>query len=450
MRRGVLGGKKAPPNEALAIQSKEPTTTALIANLNSYVPGGAKAFDPPKKKGSKPVDASGSIPVDLNFNAANDATSRLMKKSGQAAPAAKLDTLIQDAEEQVVEDEQEVAATKKPRKKRQPEETNSASAAVRPPPFEETLEKHQKVENRPIPPKVTPITQADVTSLEDYKKRETEISLFSKQIVTRESRVANDYIMKLPKVTGTLQYSRAYAATQWYGHGVETVANSPGLSFQKVPLLTRVYLQTFLREADPKVPKIERPCFNLDRDPFEGENRMRCIAHILAGFRLREIVFPEQEIQLNDAMAHGAAPELSPIHEMCYLCHIYFTTMAALHQKSHYDEKRKKDLTDPALPSQRKRILNKFQVDANVPYGYDSRCMITGDIVSMGIWGFFPEWSEKNYVQVQVRNAQTDQLLRGFAEREQMLFRLPRIPSHQNESESAIPSTRSALTGSAQ
>lgn len=433
MRRGVLGGR---------IKKEKEASSTVIENLNTYVQGGAKAFAL-KKKGGVPAQpaqvtqlAPPPPPADANFDAANDATARLMKKTGQNEPAEKLLLAVEEGSAaQAAVKKKPTASKKRSEKEKEIEE---------PPRFGEILKRTRKEETLPLP--------ANVTPLEDYKKRDTELNLYAKQIVEREHRAANDYIMKLPKLTGTLQYTRHYASTQWYGYQVETVANSPGLTFQKVPFLTRVYLQSFLREPDPKLPHLERPCFNLDRDPFEGEQMARCISHILKGFRLREIVFPEQEILLNNALLNGEKnPKLSPLREMCYLCHIYYTTMQALHQKSHYDEKRKKDLTEPVeVEKRRKCILNKFQVDVDVPYGYDKRCMIDGDIVSMCIWGGFPEWSEQNYVQVQVKNPQTDQLLRGYAEREHMLFQPSRIPFHQNESESKTHSTRSALTGSAQ
>lgn len=301
---------------------------------------------------------------------------------------------------------------------------------------------------------------AEIQPLEDTQRRDADFELFATQMKSRPSRPSAETILELPPPVETLQYCAQFRTTTmpWFVGAQKTLAKNPDLSHPRLPLYNREYLQPFFRECDPRA-KHERPCFNLDREPVEGEHgRLRCIAHRLSeerlgrgqGYRLRELLDVKQSTEINDALARaarapcptkpGTLPDacdaLTPIPEMCLMCHVWLTTIKALDQRNHLAEREAARRAQAQLvqdPMGNERLMtedevmvfNKFMVDIDKVGEYDRHCLLAGDDVGMGIWGPFPLWNERNYVTWRDPTSN----LRGFQELERMLFRPAPVPS---------------------
>lgn len=288
-----------------------------------------------------------------------------------------------------------------------------------------------------------------VQPLEEVPRRDTDLELFAMEMERRPLRPSQQLILELPPPIETLSYCAQFKTKEmpWFVGGQKTLAANPNLGAPIVPLYPRAYLQPFMREPDHKSSH-ERPCFNLDREPHEGEQgRVRCIAHRLSeqrlglgqGYRLRELLNTTQCTQINDALAYRAgkitrdpAQFLPKIPEVCVMCHVWMTTEAALDQKNRAEERRLAQ-----QPPEQVAVLNKFMVDIDKPGEYSRNCLLSGDDIAMGIWGPFPLWNERHYVPWKDPKGTG---LRGFQELEDMLFRLSLDPSQQQ------PSTRMSAT----
>jgi hypothetical protein len=299
-----------------------------------------------------------------------------------------------------------------------------------------------------------PITrrQEDIQPLERPKRRDNDLALFAITVTRPHHRVTNDLIASVPPPVGTLKYCVEHKNEMtWYRPMSEAIGAMAGFGFPRTPLMTRDILMTFMREADPAAPYgYERPCFNLDRDPLEHEERVRCIAHVLSeriwgkerAFRLREMLWNNQSTKINAALAFNenhtshlppVDPRvyLNPVQEMCYMCHVWLTTEAC------FDHERKMKLAqtggdggDPPPPP-KVVIFNRFMVDIDKVGEYDRRKMlVSSDVTLLGIWGPFPQWSPQNYLPVRIANSNN---LCGFQESDELLFRLPRVPSQAIE-----------------
>ncbi len=257
----------------------------------------------------------------------------------------------------------------------------------------------------------------------------------------------------LPPAVGVLQYGASFEdVAVYYRPTLEIIADRPDLTFPSVPLMTRATLMQFMREPDPRAPW-ERPCINLDRISTSHEH-VRCIAHVLServfgegrGFRLRELLFNNVSVKIAAAVECGTNPcvHLEIVPNMCYMCYVWMTTQKAL------DQKNKLLVGGGPQGAQAVTLLNDFTVDIDKPGEYDRRAMIPSEDVGAGIWGPFPLWNERNYV---ARAEVTEYIalgggrpLRGFAERETLLFQPARVPLPRIASESANDSTPSAPT----
>jgi hypothetical protein len=291
----------------------------------------------------------------------------------------------------------------------------------------------------------------EIQPLEDVPRRDQDLELFAANMERRPLRPSTQLILTLPPPVETLQYCAQFkkSSMPWFVGGQKTIAENPDISPPRIPLYTRSYLLPFMREPDPQSTH-ERPCFNLDREPLEGEQgRLRCIAHRLSeqklgegrGYRLRELLTTDQCTQINAALSHRNGPDpckyLSSIPEMCVMCHVWMTTEAVLDQKDRVEEHA---IDRKTTPPKQVTVFNRFMVDIDKPGEYSRSCLLAGDAVSMGIWGPFPLWNERHYV------LWTDPKgtgLRGFQELEDMLFRLSLDPSQQQQS------TRTLVTAAA-
>lgn len=283
---------------------------------------------------------------------------------------------------------------------------------------------------------------AEIQPMEDVPRRDPDLELFALEMERRPLRPSQQLVLELPPAIETLAYCSQFkkGSMPWYIGGQKTVATNPDLSFPIIPLYSRAYLQPFMREPDPRSTH-ERPCFNLDREPVEGEQgRVRCIAHRLSeerlgpgqAYRLRELLNTTQCTQISAALAHRGgtrAPDpaqyLPKIPEMCVMCHVWLTTEEALDQKNDHEKRKLKQVA----------VLNKFMVDIDKPGEYSRNCLLAGDDIAMGIWGPFPLWNERHYIPWKDPFGTG---LRGFQELEDMLFRLSLDPSQ--------PSTRTRAT----
>jgi len=442
----------------MALPSKE-----FLIPWETYLNGSGKVFKTATLGGTN-TSASSSTRKDEEkngdsvWNSANQATIQLAKRAGQPAVASKMGSYIRQHHQQQQEQPAVVAKTKKQKTRKRDEqevEEEEENVKRRPPTLPPVPD------GQPVPPPHVMDQIFPIETIEEHNRRDNQLGLFAVS-VRRKARPTKDTIVSAPSAVKVLAYCAKYKNEMpWYSRTLTDVANSDTYTFQDIPLIRREVLVTYLREPDPKCPW-ERPCFNLDREPQEHETRVRCIAHRMSeahqgpgkGYRLREMQFGNQEINILNALeANENAKKtvidpckyLSPIPEMCYMCHVWMTTEAALDQKNHLADRSRKDLTVPPPQQQQSQTmwaLNRFMVDIDVIGEYDRRKMLVSDDIGLGIWGPFPLWNERHYIPARI----VPSGLRGFEESEALLFRLPRIPLQAIESSSKNSSTRSTPT----
>lgn len=319
----------------------------------------------------------------------------------------------------------------------------AASAAATPP-------KKQKTAH--VPPQVT-LEELPVEILEQHNRRDDRLALFTSNM-QRMSKPVNDIIINTPPATTVLAYCAKYKTEfPWFVPMQNLVTNSNTYDYPDVDLMRRAVLQQFLVEPDPRKPW-ERPCFNLDREAYPHEIRVRCVAHVMSeqklgpgkGYRLRELLMTDTQNKVQSAIKNKQDPtiHLDMFPELCYLCHLWTALRDCTHQRDKADEREQKDMTDETNPNV--VIINKFMVDIDLPGEYDRTKMLASDKVSMGIWGPVPIFNETNYVTTTVAG------LRGFEETSKLLFRptralLPRIESlNQSASTRSNPTVASSAT----
>jgi cell pole-organizing protein PopZ len=291
---------------------------------------------------------------DVVWTASNQAHSRLVKRTGQAVVAAKMDANNQkDQRARFAARQKKVAATVMTAIAIDDDDLPPPPAALSasvptsaPRPSLSTSGKPKKADQReaavievPVP---TTVPVGAILTLEQHKRRDDELALFA-VTVERPHRATNDVIINTPPAVTVLAYCAQYKGElPWYKNMQQSVANSSTITFQDTPVFRRSYIVTFLRQPDPATP-YERPCYNLDREPLAHENRVRCIAHRLSeeilglgrGYRLREILFKDQSLKINAAIDHNqraaklgmplvdTSSYLTEIPELCYMCHIW-------------------------------------------------------------------------------------------------------------------------------
>lgn len=297
-----------------------------------------------------------------------------------------------------------------------------------------------------------------VFTMEQHTQHGMQAELFA-QAGDRPMRATNDMLVVMPSVVDTLQYSKnIHEQKIAFERVVRTVAARNAITFPQIPLMSRAVLITFLREPDAK-NSWERPCLNLDREPEQHERAIRCVAHRLSAellgyknaFRCRELMFPAEMYAVNRALEPGSGVDprsvLPAVPEFCYMCHVYLTTGAChdLQNRTHHRDLTSSTANDPQQEPEVTHIANRFMVSIDVNGEYRHEVMLAAnDVSSLGIWGPFPEWNKRNYIACRVKD------LRAFEEHDRMVFRLPRVSSHQITQEKTSNSFRFDPTSAAQ
>jgi hypothetical protein len=284
-----------------------------------------------------------------------------------------------------------------------------------------TIHRNLKKRDRPAEKTVTvvPKKQAPETprieEIEQHNVRDDQLALFALNM----SKGFSNYVINKPPQIDVLAYCARYKNEMpWYISMQHYIASSAEhYDYPDVPVLSRAMIQDFLRV--PQNPG-ERPCINLDRDPFEGENRIRCAAHRLTskpenggkGFRLRELILGDTLTRVNEAVAkkQDYSQILDPVPDMCFLCHLWLCL-----KDSTYQRDKKTQASDKVV------IINRFMVMIDIPGEYDRNKMLMSDKVNTGLWGPVPLFNKCNYI-VHQREGRIE-------ESANLLFRLTRVSS---------------------
>lgn len=374
---------------------------------------------------------------DSTWLGANAASERLARKS--TATTKRTPALNATWKDHSTKDG-EAYETKKQRYKKRPNAAvaaaapNAAAAAATP---QSAAAKGAPLEvvNAPL------VAPTQIVTLEQHRTRNAQTNLFALNIERPVRSATTAMIIDTPPPVAALSYCALLPSSEvpWYEVTMNAIAARPNMSFPKTPLMRRSVLMTFLRAPDPNMP-YERPCFNLDRAPYAYEEgmRMRCVAHRMSAeqlgdknaFRCRELLYNGQMVKINAALATRGAEDprnhLHDIPELCYMCHIWLTTEAALDQCNRPSARSADDMLI---------VFNKFMVLADQVGEYHRNATLCSADVSIGIWGFFPRWNERNY-----RAGKLSCGLPGFEENEEMVFREAR------KSSQGAPSMRSGHT----
>lgn len=375
------------------------------------------------------VSNQGSIKSlsDQVWESTNAAEATLVKRSGQADVSKKLANVHKTKE--VKQQHQQQQQKKPPPVKREREEKHAEEEQEQ----DSVLAPLSKARMVDVPaPDVMPNLR--VETLEQHTARDDQLELFAQAVTATHGRAPSEMVIKAPPKEEILNTAEDMMREWYYGFAT-LVANTPGQKFPDVPCFSRQMLIPFMREADPLVPW-ERPCFNLDREPHQGEERIRCIAHRMSEkwaqveprlggpFRLREMLFNDEEAKIL-ALPKGYDPKviLPSIPEMCILCNIWIANVDYIDQKDKVRERSTKDHT--TAPPNMVTICNRFMVRVDQEGEYDSRRgTITCDRNALGIWGPFPVFNENNYIPYRYNGR-----LRGVKETDNLLFRLSRAAS---------------------
>lgn len=236
---------------------------------------------------------------------------------------------------------------------------------------------------------VVPTTKAPaelfVAEIEQHNHRNNAAALFALNGNSKAYGV-NAIINKPPQVDVLAYCARYRNEMPWYVKMQDYIASAAdAYDYPDVPVMSREMLCDFLRA--PK-NKGERPCINLDREPYEGEQRMRCEAHRLTGgaFRLRELILGDTLTRVNEAIAkkQDYTHLLESVPDMCYLCHLWTYLKDSIHQR---DKKGDKVV-----------LINRFMVIIDQPGEYDRNKMLMSDKVRAGLWGPVPLYNQNNYI----------------------------------------------------
>lgn len=289
---------------------------------------------------------------------------------------------------------------------------------------------------------VPQVEQLPVQKMEQYNNRSDQVQLFEMNIrrLSGPNSQTHDVIPQKPTKQQTLAYCAQFKeALPWIVAMPNAIANLNGLAeYPDTPILSRVYLNDFMRACDPSRP-YERPCLNLDREPHPHEGAHRCIAHKLSerqlgqtkAFRLRELIVSESaQAKMAAAMEQKQDPRiyLDVLPELCVLCHLWTTLSDCIQQRDKSNERA------GILGSNQIYILNRFMVYIDQPGEYRREVMLAGDKINAGIWGPFPLFNEGNYI-VKANGK--------IEESDNLLFRLARESSIQS-THSGAPAPKSS------
>jgi hypothetical protein len=313
---------------------------------------------------------------------------------------------------------------------------------------------------------VTKVEKLPIESLEQHTQRNNQPSLFSTRM-EEMNRVSTEVLISMPPPQEILANALKYEALKPAFVGMQTFVSQSGCEYDypDVPAVCRKVILPFLREAHPRRPE-ERPCINLDRNPYAHERKTRCISHIISAnqlgeehaFKCREFLIGDVNIRINEALDQGLDPSihLSHVANYCFLCHLDNTLQASIkHQNASRErtvvKQQEKDYYSPAPQGQEKEyssapagqeqeehtmlndtivILNPFMVMIDQEGEYNRNALLIPDTVDAGIWGPFLLLNPDNYVAT--LNIPDSGGLKGFFERPEMHFFWPsRVSSQQ-------------------
>lgn len=406
-------------------EAKSASPKLLRENLN----------DPPRKKEKDTVEGMRT----------STAATKLLKSQGQRKIAKRISEEIQN--QQIV---CQFSKEEKQRQLKEQKEAKRESSVKRMEPIKLPVKMQQEDVDLP---KEMPMDM-HIQNMEQHNHRAKQVSLFASH-VERPLQASTAHIIATPSMEETLKMSRKYPSmklvTDQY---MEMLANNPNIKKQNLPVYRRSTLQEFLYAPDPKKPW-QRPCCNLNRPPVQGEQKFQCAGHELSckllgpdkAFLPRELLFPDQIVRINhslDVEGDGdASSHLLPVPQMCYMCYIFLINQLFLEQRNKLDDRERKDHTQSKnARTTMITILNRFIVAFGTEGEYDITRLIASDSLSLGILGPFPLWSPRHYVPV--IDKYND--VRGFAEKDIMVFRLSQEPSELIESANLNDSTRSTPT----
>lgn len=435
----------------------------------------------PAKFKLKPLKPSDTKSLnDSAFTSANQATVNLMKQQSNPTDAShSAAQSLSDLHEKQLEIKFKLkmkssnngTKTKdnKNNKKKHAKKTNVKRESAR---DEQEEEEEEQSMTNPAPQKRTKAVQTpfaqdnmddEIEELEEHVLREDDHELFAMR-TQQMARPTNDVIIATPPASEVLKMAKKYDENcSWFHLMQRAVASSVSrVDYPDVPVISRKVLVHMLRECNPSITW-ERQCANADYNPMPYEGRMRCIAHTMTeellgpgkGFRLREMLMPETMVRINDAIEHGRNPmdHLTPINEMCYLCHLWTALRDCTEQRDRIKlrEEEQKDLTqiyEPAasIEDDKVVIINRFMVVIDQLGEYDHTKMLSGDQVNLGIWGPFPLFNRQNYVYTDNYPHGQVSGLRGFLESDNLLFRPARVLSHRMSSSQRTFSIQSTHT----
>jgi hypothetical protein len=258
---------------------------------------------------------------------------------------------------------------------------------------------------------------------------------------------ANELATKLPTFEQTLAYA-AQLKSKTHGlwleasqlHIIQQNKLDGNYQWPKVPLCSRSYLDGFWREPD-KSCKQERPC-----------SRVNCESHRLGGFRLRELIYPEEWARVmatKDIPARDGGQWMPELIGWCVMCHLsvtnelYYAAFNRLQEKHSH-----KDGTE----HQQLFRIHHFAVIVDVIGEYKLYQTLAGHTSIMGLFGFFPVYNVHNYIAVK-RPGPSGSLVMGWREADTLVFQQAQATSDQIVSSRTTPgepakhSTQSGLTG---
>jgi hypothetical protein len=198
----------------------------------------------------------------------------------------------------------------------------------------------------------------------------------------------------------------------WFEASQHAIINSQTLEFPSMDVLTRRYLEPFLREPD-KRSHVERPC-----------SHATCESIRLGGFRCRELLMPEQ---LAKVQATRQTRDLPVVQGWCFLCHLFETNRLYWESLNRIQSKTQKTNDQPTVQ------IHHFIVQVDVPGEYRLDKTLMGDRVCMGLFGPFPVYNSNWYKAVRLENG-----LQAWLESDSLVFRPAQTMLHPTASSGTI------------
>ena len=410
----------------------------------------------PEKIQGKDIDIQKNIKAlnDPTYASMNQGEISLIKRSSKQSDASKPN---EDMHQKDQERKLRLKQVKRSRPKKQHEEKEVVSS---------TIGKKARPEERQVEPQTT-VSQLPVETIEQHTQRNNQNSLFTTRL-SDMNRVSSEVLVSHPPSEEILAYAIKIESQRPAYVGMQKfVSESAGMyNYPDVPVLSRKAILPFYREAHPQ-RRWERPCLNLDRNPYPHEGKTRCMSHIISAeklgeqnaFRCREMLIGDVNIRIEEAIKQGTDPSihLSPAPGYCVFCHMNIVLQDSISQqyqiKNRSEVKRQEELygnidddDDENIDDENIVIVNPYLVIIDKPGEYNRNVLLLSDKVKAGIWGPFILLNPDNYIAT--LNIPGSDRLRGFQERAEMhFFRPTRVSSPRRESQQRTFSTQLAHTG---